>query len=77
MKNKKALDNKIVGGDTDISAITITYTVRTSMTHMSFVHHTLMGMQQDVTILNRYGVEHVVEMNEQPVDKPLGKPSNN
>lgn len=58
-KNIKALDNRNVGGDTDISAIT--YTVTTSMTHMSFTHNTLMGMQQDVTILNRYGVEHNVE----------------
>ena len=58
-KNKKALDNRNVGGDTDIPAIT--YTITTSMTHMSFTHHTLMGMQQDVTILNRYGIEHNVE----------------
>ena len=59
-KNKKALDNSNVGGDTDISA-TITYTINIPMTHMSFTHHTLMGMQQDVTILNRYGVEHNVK----------------
>jgi hypothetical protein len=58
-KNKKALDNRNVGGDTDISAIT--YTVTNIMTHVSFTHNTLMGMQQDVTILNRYGVEHNVE----------------
>ncbi len=58
-KNKKALDNKNVGGDTDIPA-TI-YTITTPMTHMSFTHYTLMGMQQDVTILNRYGVEHNIE----------------
>lgn len=58
-KIKKALDNKNVGGDTDISAIT--YTVTNTMTHMSFIHNTLMGMQQDVTILNRYGVEHNVK----------------
>lgn len=61
-KTKKALDNKIVGGDTDIPATTIitTYTVTSPMTHMSFTHHTLMGMQQDVTILNRYGIEYDV-----------------
>ena len=58
-KNKKALNNKNVGGDTDISAIT--YTITTPMTHMSFTHHTLMGVQQDITILNRYGIEHNVE----------------
>jgi hypothetical protein len=58
-KNIKALDNRNVGGDTDISAIT--YTVTNTMTHMSFIHNTLMGMQQDVTILNRYGVEYNVK----------------
>ena len=59
-KNKKALDNSNVGGDTDISA-TITYTINIPMTHMSFTHHTLMGTQQDITILNRYGIKHNVE----------------
>lgn len=58
-KIKKALNDKNVGGDTDIPAIT--YVVTTSMTHMSFTHNTLMGMQQDVTILNRYGIEHNVK----------------
>ena len=28
---------------------------------MSFEHSTLMGMEQDVAILTRYGVEHSVE----------------
>lgn len=59
-KIKKALDNNIVGGDTDISAMT-TYIISIPMTHMSFTHHTLMGTQQDVTILNRYGIKHNVE----------------
>lgn len=59
-KTKKALDNKNVGGDTDISAMT-TYTITNTVTHMSFTHHTLMGMQQDVTILNRYGVKYNVK----------------
>lgn len=59
-KIKKSLDNRNVGGDTDISAMT-TYMISIPMTHMSFTHHTLMGVQQDVTILNRYGVEHNVK----------------
>ena len=69
-KIKKALDNKNVGGDTDISATnptnsishsTTVWRITTAMTHMSFEHSTLMGMENDVAILTRYGVEHDVE----------------
>ena len=68
MKNKKALDNKNVGGDTDIPAnkdiishSTTVWRITNAMTHMSFEHSTLMGMENDVAILTRYGVEHDVE----------------
>ena len=58
-KTKKALDNSNVGDNTDIPVVT--YTITTPMTHMSFIHNTKMGVIQDVTILNRYGVKHNVE----------------
>ena len=69
-KTKKALNNKNVGGNTDISAInptnniphsTTVWRITTALTHMSFEHSTLMGMENDVAILTRYGVEHSVE----------------
>lgn len=70
-KTKKALDNKNVGGDTDIPAnnnndnniphSTTVWRITTALTHMSFEHSTLMGMENDVAILTRYGVEHSVE----------------
>jgi hypothetical protein len=68
-KTKKALDNNNVGGNTDIPAKITMWRITSAMTHMSFTHYTLMGMQQDVTILNRYGVEHVVENVEQPMEQ--------
>ena len=69
-KIKKALDNRNVGGDTDIPAnnnndtishSTTVWRITTAMTHMSFEHSTLMGMENDVAILTRYGVEYDVE----------------